>query len=405
MKKMLIMTSGMYGGGVEKALLNMLHFIPRNEYTITLLLLKMEGEFLPLLPKDIILKEINVKQLSSNEFMRNKSMKRLVYDYVKAGKFLKAMNSICRKYFYKDYFYYIPNKIEALENMDKDLEEEYDLAICYHIHCPFNLAYIAKKVKAHKKIAWIHNDFKTTKFPVKQLFRYFDCYAEFYVVSDQLKSEFMEVMPLKYHNQVTVFKNILLPDAISRMSYEFIPQEYQSISKITYKLLSIGRLTSQKGFDVAIQVCSKLKEQGKDFIWYIIGEGEDRKKLEDEINEFNVGDRIKLLGLRMNPYPYIKNCDIYVQPSRHEGYGIAVAEARVLHKPIICTDFVGAFEQITNGINGFIVHFSVEELTNAILNLMQDEELRNRLEDNLKRELTYNQLIADDNVKTLLNSI
>lgn len=403
MKKILIMTSGMYGGGVEKALISMLQFISREEYEITILLFKREGEFLTLLPEDVIIKEINIKGISKETLINRKGIKRVVYENLKGFHFIRAIKALYYRFIANEYFYYLPNKIERLVNSEAELDNiVYDLAICYHIHSPFNLAYISKKINALYKIAWVHNDFKTTGYPVSKLKRYFSTYKQFFVVSEQLKTEFKEIMPSAYKDKVEVFNNIISADLIVQQSNVYEPQEY--IDNNSMKILSIGRLTSQKGFDIAIQAATRLKKAGKSFIWYIIGEGADRDLLEGLIRLYNVGDVFKLLGIKINPYPYIKGCDIYVQPSRHEGYGIAVAEARALSKPIICTEFAGSTEQIKNGRTGIIVSTSVDALTDAVMKLMDNSKLRQSFIDNLDKEY-LDSFYTNTNINKLLNMI
>ena len=137
------------------------------------------------------------------------------------------------------------------------------------------------------------------------------------------------------------------------------------------KILTIGRLDRQKGYDLAIKVCESLVKKGYKFQWFVLGRGREENALRVMIEEKKLQETFILLGVRENPYPYIDQCDIYVQPSRHEGYGIAVAEARLLAKPIICTDFAGAKEQIINGKTGKIVEFNELELTQAISELLR----------------------------------
>lgn len=184
-------------------------------------------------------------------------------------------------------------------------------------------------------------------------------------------------------NKTEVIYNIVDIDEIIERSNEKIKLEFNS----NYiNLLTVGRLTEEKGYDLIPYVVRKLKEKRVKFKWYIIGEGELRSKLEEQIISLNLQEDIILLGSLDNPYPYFKNCDIYVQPSRHEGYCITLAEARIFNKPIVTTNFVGALEQITNNETGLVVSFNISELVTAIYKLITNKELRIKFSNNLINE-------------------
>ncbi|MDR4216127.1 hypothetical protein COJ92_12155 [Priestia megaterium] len=152
------------------------------------------------------------------------------------------------------------------------------------------------------------------------------------------------------------------------------------------RILTVGRLTSQKGQDIIPRVLIKLKAEGINVRWYCLGDGENRSELQNLIKKHNLEEYFILLGIKNNPYPYVKECDIYVQLSRHEGYCITLAEARAFNKPIVTTDFVGAREQIEHGENGLITKFDEKELFSAIKVLIENVNLRYEFENNFKKE-------------------
>ena len=197
-------------------------------------------------------------------------------------------------------------------------------------------------------------------------------------------------------NKTEVIYNIVDIDEIIERSNEKIKLEFNS----NYiNLLTVGRLTEQKGYDLIPYVVRKLKEKRVKFKWYIIGEGELRSKLEEQIISLNLQEDIILLGSLDNPYPYFKNCDIYVQPSRHEGYCITLAEARIFNKPIVTTNFVGALEQITNNETGLVVRFNTGELVTAIYKLITNKDLRIRFLNNLSNEKYENNININEYFK------
>ena len=142
-------------------------------------------------------------------------------------------------------------------------------------------------------------------------------------------------------------------------------------------------MIKEKGIDIAIECCEVLVKRGIQLEWIVVGEGSERENLQQLINERNLNDRFKLIGSRANPYPYIKKCDIYVQPSRYEGFGITLAEAKVLRKPIVASNIPEFIEQIENGITG-VIYKDIQEMINSIENLVLDMNFRKMLIRNLK---------------------
>lgn len=151
-------------------------------------------------------------------------------------------------------------------------------------------------------------------------------------------------------------------------------------------ILSVGRLHYQKGFEMAIESCKKLIDKGYKIKWNIIGEGEEREQLTNLIKANKLENNFKLLGLKSNPYPYIKQADIYAQTSKFEGKSIAIDEAKILNKPILVTDFSTAKDQIDNEINGLIVDMKPEAIAEGIERLIKDTELKGKLVSNLSKE-------------------
>ena len=142
-------------------------------------------------------------------------------------------------------------------------------------------------------------------------------------------------------------------------------------------------MSEEKGYDISIRLTKKLLDNGYNIRWYCIGEGNERRKLEDKIKAEGLEEEFILMGSKSNPYPYMKDADIYVQTSRTEGYCITLAEARALNKAIVTTDFSGAREQIEDGKTGIIVKYNENEIYNSIIKLIDDFELRRNFEYNL----------------------
>lgn len=153
------------------------------------------------------------------------------------------------------------------------------------------------------------------------------------------------------------------------------------------RILTVGRICHQKGIDIAIRVAAKLKSAGLRFRWYVVGSGEEYGKCAELIQGQGVSDCFVLLGQFLNPYPFFAQCDVYVQPSRWEAYCLTVAEARAFGKPIVATDFVGAREQLREGQTGLVVPIDDEEsLFRQVARLLTDSDLRCSLGNNLRLE-------------------
>lgn len=200
------------------------------------------------------------------------------------------------------------------------------------------------------------------------------------VAKDTAKS-FVKRYPDLEH-KVQVIYNIIDEVTIRKLAKEEIDIKQNDNS---WMLCSVGRLSKQKGFDMAIDVCKILKNDGYKFQWYICGEGEEKENLEKKAKEKDVVDQFILVGNQINPYSYIAKSDIYVQPSRVEGYCITLAEASIIGKPIVTTGFAGAYEQITSGVNGLIVKNDVESIANGIKKLFESKELR----EEFKQKINY----------------
>lgn len=375
MKKILFVLPHMICGGVEKALLALIHELPKDEYQITVRVVKSEGDFVSLMPEYIDYAELPLEN-NVREGLMLGGIKASLRHYV--GKMqLVSLAKVLIKILQK-------NPLATLMcdfNSVKEIEDTYDVAVCFHVHMPFIVRYVAEKVKAKVKCAWIHNDFAMSGFNVKQIQGSLDCYDHYFAVSEQLLDEFIHIFP-EYKDKSSVAHNIVSEAYIRDCLTEKKVKEY---SGDFVNLLTIGRLDKQKGYDLAVKACSLLKKKGYRFKWYVLGNGAEEDNIRNMVNEYGIQDCFQLLGIRINPYPYIDQCDIYIQPSKHEGYGIAVAEARMLNKPIVCTDFTGARDQIVDGYTGSIVGFEALEIARAIEELLVNRDKREKLCSNLAK--------------------
>ena len=364
-------------GGVEKELITVLKELDPSEFETTVLVMyEQDASIMEKIPSWVKVINLNIDR---NFYCADTIT--VAKQRIKKGKIFDAFSLIVKKLFKIGQTGSNVN-IEDIPSLD----EQYDTAVCYHIHSPLTVKYIAKKVKAKKKVGWIHNDFATSGYRADKIKKHLNCYDLFVAVSEKIKLEFLDLCPAYTSKTKTVY-NVLNQKEIIDKSLEPIEEDCFSNNPNGLSLLTVGRLESQKGYDIAIQVAKILKMRGMDFSWCFIGGGSLETEINKQILDFDLFDNVKLLGRKENPYNYMKNCDIYIQPSRHEGYCLTVYEARILAKPIVVTNFAGASEQITNGVNGVIVPCNdIEKIANAIMDLA----------NNPKQMLEFSRALVDE---------
>lgn len=377
-KKVLFMLTSMNIGGVEKSLLSLLSEISRVEYDVTILLLEKKGGFLPYIPDWVKVEEAPWFKKIKPIIMQ--APQKTIRNYINQKEYLKVLFFLVA-YFLSKYFNYrnVFYKNAAREiPIDKN---EYDIAIAYQGPTDIIDYYIANKVKAKEKVSWVH--FDVTKHKVnKNLYkRIFKKFSKINVVSEVARNSLLEVFPFLHH-KTRVVMNVIPYALIKQMST--YPIEFDENFK-GIRIVTVGRLSYEKGQDLAIKTLAKLKKEGYKVRWYCIGDGNARKQYEEMIESYDLKNDFLLLGSTSNPYPYIKKSDIYVQTSRHEGYCLTLAEAKCLHKPIVSTNFIGAYEQIKHGNNGLIVECNEDDLYRELKNLINCPEQRDQLIENLRQ--------------------
>jgi glycosyltransferase involved in cell wall biosynthesis len=371
------MLSSMNIGGVEKSLLSLLSEMPKDKYDITVLLLEQKGGFLEYIPDWVKIEEANWFKTVKPIIMQ--PPQQTVKDFAKNKQFLKVLTFLC-SYFISKYF---NNRHVYYQNVFKSIpsnNNKYDVAISYQGPTDIIDFYIAYRVKASKKITWVHFDMSKHQVNKKLYENLYKKFNTIFVVSKEAKQHLVEQIPTA-KEKAEVFMNLVPTKLIQEMSKETVKfdETYKGI-----KIVTVGRLSKEKGQDLAIKVLYRLRKESYDVRWYCIGDGNSRKEYELLINEYGLKSHFILLGATPNPYPYIANADIYVQTSRHEGYCLTLAEAKCLNKPIISTNFTGAYEQLENGYNGLIVKCTEDDIFKRVKYLIDYPSDRKRLSENLQ---------------------
>ncbi len=362
MKKVLFVMISLYNGGAEKSLVNMLNELPPDRYDIDLLLFKKQGMFLAQVPSWINIPETpdRLKML----YAPLKNSGNMIFTKVigtAVSRLLEKNPNIRQGYRWEKFY---SKKID-------NLQKEYDVAIAYA--SGEAMFYVGDKVKAARKIVWIHNDFRSAKHPKKYDHQYFKD-MELVTISDEcariVEEEFSDL-----NKHVHSIANITSSAVVRNRSEEFIPKELDS--SIT-NIVSVGRLSEQKGFDIAINAAAMLRDRNLKFKWSVIGDGDLHDDLQKKIRERHLEECFKLIGPRENPYPYIKHCDIFAQTSRFEGKSVVLDEAKILGAPILVTDYPTVHDQIQSDDEGMIVGINAAAIADGLEQLISDKGLREK---------------------------
>ncbi len=374
-KKLLFVIYDLGSGGAEKSLVSLLSLIDYDKYEVDLFLFRKEGMFLSQIPDKV------------NAVLCNPDFSFFDGPYIGAVRhfLLKGRFDILlarKKYadeFRKKSGHDPLNTWRYMSKCFSRLKKEYDVSIGYLEGISNYFA--ADKVKAKKYIAYEHTDYSINNFLRKADTEYFPKFDKIVTVSENCLKALSDNYP-EYKDKFAVVENISSKKNIVAMA-ENETVDLKKDCKLA--LLTIGRFYHQKALDVAVDTCAELKNRGVDFKWYHIGNGGPLKaEIEQRCKDKQVSDRFIMLGEKSNPYPYIKACDIYVQPSRFEGKSIAIDEAMLLEKPILVSNFPTAKDQITDGVTGIITDLDPESLADRIIEMSEDSALCARLSGNLK---------------------
>ena len=246
--------------------------------------------------------------------------------------------------------------------------KEYDLAVSFL--APHDI--VLEKIRAKKKACWVHTDYTKVDIDTELEFQVWSKYDHIAAVSDAVSEAFLTRFPTLRDKMVTI-PNIISPEWVRSRAEAFsVEAEIPREPGVT-RLLSVGRFTEAKNFDNVPDICRRIREKGVNVRWYLIGYGGDEGLIRQRINESGMGDYVRILGKKDNPYPYIRACDIFVQPSRYEGTPVTIREAIALGKPVVATAFPTVQSVIRDGVNGIIVPMNNDGCAAGIARFIQNE--------------------------------
>lgn len=375
-QSLLIVSHALEIGGAERSLIGLLDALDPERWDIDLFLLRHQGELIADIPEYVnLLPEVpayTVLARPMKDTLREGHVlltaARLT-GRIAAGRYAKkhghTESGVGLEYSHKFTCPLMP-KIQP--------GTEYDLAISFLTPHYF----VAQKVRAKQKIAWIHTDYSRVQVNIPSETVMWSAYDHIASISDAVTESFLKLFPgLK--NKVVLIENILPARYVKKQAETFLAEPEMPADGI--RLLSIGRFCYQKNFENVPDICSRLIQSGLDVYWYIIGFGPDEQLIRKKIAEAGMEDRVILLGKKKNPYPYIKACDLYVQPSRYEGKAVTVREAQMLGKPVVITRYATAESQLEDGVDGVIVPMDNDGCAEGISALLRNPEEMIRLSD------------------------
>lgn len=397
-------------GGAEISLIGLLQSIDYSLYAVDLFLYQHTGELMALIPK-----EVNLLPRNPAYSQFECPLKQTLFSrYWRTG--LARLKAKSQYWWFRKrhaciqnnaYFQYLANNITPLLPSLEYLGE-YDLAV--NFIGVMNI--IRDKVKAKRKVAWIHTDYSKISVNAKLELPVWSSFDRIVSISDASTESFLKVFP-SLKNKVCVIENILSPAFVrqradienvdaelnrfgggvkilstgrfcEQKNFDNLPDICRRLIEEMARLLSIGRFTEAKNYDNVPDICRRMLNEGVDVKWFIIGFGGDEQLIRQKIDEAGMQEHVIILGKRSNPYPYIKACDLYVQPSRYEGKSVTVREAQMLCKPVVVTDYPTAKSQIRNGVDGVIVPMDNAACAKGIAEVILDKALQDRLAAYLK---------------------
>ncbi|MGJ9459042.1 glycosyltransferase [Oceanobacillus sp. CF4.6] len=392
--KLLFVIDSLTIGGAEKSLISLLSMIDSSLYNIDLLVFKEGGEletyipdYVEVLPVPEYFKFVVDKRKS----IRNGSLSLMLHK-IQTSLSLR-LNNLKVSPIHSEQVVY-----KCIQSVISPLSKTYDVAIAYSQGMP--TYFVANKVYAAKKLAWINTDYVNTLYDKEIDYDSYKRFDKIIAVSQHTRDSVAKIR-YEYKLKVDLLLDIVNPELINGMSEENMWNVFDS--SVT-NILTVGRLEPVKAYDKAIEVAKRLKESSYKFKWYVIGDGAEKSRLQNLIKEYGLMDNFVLLGKKLNPYVFMKESDIYVQTSLKEGFGLTVIEAKILKIPIVCTNFPTAREIINNNVDGLIVEHDIDSIYNGIKKYLDDKNFRKEVSIKLNKMTPYSSIDQIEKFYKLIHS-
>lgn len=380
-KKLLFVIDSLPCAGAEKSLITLLSNLDYEKYEVNLQLFAYGWTLDELVPKQVNFLPPLTYSNYSNQGLKQmllqcRSLKqfkmvlaRLKYSLaIRKGELTNAQ--MARIYW------------ESVGPVIENNQKGYDVAISYAQGIP--TFYVAEKIQAKKKYAWVNVSYSLDEREKHFQEVYYKQYDNIVAVSESAEEIFLGSFS-QFKSKMKIIYDLNDFEMIKSMS-QLSPEFKLESDSDEIKLLTIGRLNHQKGYDIALEACRLLKEKGFLFKWYVLGKGSLYEEIKQTIQDYGIENEFILLGITANPYPIIEQCDIYVQTSKFEGYGLAIAEARMLNKPVVTTCFDAVYSQMIQGKNGLVMDMNGASIAEGIERLIREPQLRLEIIEYLNQE-------------------
>lgn len=369
-KKIIFVISRMAIGGSQKSLVNALCALDYDQYDVTLYVRENKTELISELPDEVKV-IVNTNKRRYEHTLYTLFLYFLIRFFVLVGK-----KDLANQFGIKSRNYIVNRKTNyEKKHYEEILNRKYDIAISYLQGYTCKFTYDC--IKADRMICFYHNSTDALPDIHKE---YLDKFEKIVVVSEETK-DFLSLRYPEINEKILVIKNLMNIDKIKAKAQDVA---IEKSSGVNY-LCTCGRISPEKGYDTAIKTAAKLRNQGYRFIWFFVGDGPDFQKTKNEAEKLSLNECIHFLGSQENPYPWISQCDIYVQCSYEEAQPLSIMEAQILGKPIVSTNTVGGKNLIKNNETGLLCDINAEALSEGIARLMDDKALCNRLTENTKQ--------------------
>lgn len=381
MKSVIIVAHALEIGGAERALLGLLESFDYSQFEVDLFLMRHTGELFDLIPKEVhLLPEI--KQYTGLAVPMASILHKGMWEVVSGRLYAK----IKAKHYIKKNHVHGENTVEldyshkySLKAMPMISKKKYNMAISFltpHY-------YAVHKVHADKRVAWIHTDYSYMGVDVKSEKKMWEAYDNIVSISEACTRGFLSKFP-ELEQKIVEIENIIAPNFIRKQADMLYVDDEMATDDGELKILSIGRFSTQKNFDNIPDICRRICQNGIKIKWFLIGFGQEEEHIRQKIYESGMEKNVVILGKKSNPYPYIKACDVYIQPSLYEGKCVAVREAQILGKPVIITRYPTASSQLLDGVDGLIVPLDNEKCAEALTNILSDNDKMDMLRENVR---------------------
>ncbi len=368
-KELLFVCYGLGIGGIEKCLVNLLNMLPEEEFAVDVLLMTPQYLLKPQIRRDVYFYDEFRYVLYPSGAMEQLRQRGGI------GRNLKKMPPYLLFHFLDKYggkgwklFHSLPKK--------------YHVAVAYSQNgmAPY---YVMDRVKADRKVMWYHNGAyeKTGKdYALDRV--YYPKFDHIVAVSQDGAAVLKEKFP-EAREKILVLRNFCDRKSIREKALAFRPEGF---GEDKAHIVTIGRMTREKGADLALEACRRLRESGKEVCWHWVGDGDQAEAVRKKAAQLGLEAVFRQEGNQENPYPFLWAADIYVQPSYYEAYSTTVTEAKVLEKPIVTTDVGGMRDQLTDGKTGLIVPIDAAAIARGVEKLLEEKELGETFSRNLKEE-------------------